>query len=108
MKTVVAPAYRVIVSPTAFSDLDRILDYLKGQSPANAVKVIDRLWESMVRLRDFPHRHRVVQRSHAAAREVRRMPVPPYVVYYRVAEQEHVVRILIVRHGKQRQPKRFR
>ena len=47
----VAPgSYRVIVSPRAFDGLDRIIDYIKTDSPANAVKVVDRLWESMQRL----------------------------------------------------------
>jgi plasmid stabilization system protein ParE len=100
--------YRVIVSPEAFSDLDKILDYVKEQSPANAVKAIDTLWDAMARLKDLPHRYRVIQGIRSADRQVRRMPVPPYLVYYRVAETERVVRILTVRHASRRQPKRFR
>ena len=105
---VAARPYRVIVSPEAFSDLDKILDYVKVQSHANAVKVIDTLWDAMTRLRELPYRYRVVQGIRSADKQVRRMPVPPYLVYYRVAEQERVVRVLTVRHGSQRQPKRFR
>ena len=105
---VAARPYRVIVSPGAFSDLDKILDYVKGQSPANAAKLIDTLWDAMMRLKDLPHRYRVIQGTRSPDRRVRRMPVPPYLVYYRVAELERVVRILTVRHGSQRQPKRFK
>ena len=79
----VAPGpYRVIVSPRAFDDLDRILDHIRKDSPANAVGVIDRLWESMQRLSDLPHRYRVVAGMSRPGRAVRRMPVPPFLVYY--------------------------
>jgi toxin ParE1/3/4 len=104
----VAPgAYRVIVAPRAFDDLGRILDYIKRDSPANAAKVIDRLWESMRRLRELPHRYRVVQAVSRPTRAVRRMPVKPFLVYYRVDESMRLVRILTVTHGSQRQPRRF-
>jgi plasmid stabilization system protein ParE len=104
----VAPGvYLVIVSPRAFDDLDRILDHIKAVSPANAAKVIDRLRESMQRLRDLPHRYRVVQGMSRPKRAVRRMPVPPFLVYYRIDEPLRVVRILTVTHGSQRQPRRF-
>jgi len=104
----VAPgAYRVIVSPRAFDDLDRIIDYIKADSPSNAAKVVDRLWESMQRLRDMPHRYRVVQGLSRPRRAVRKMPVPPFLVYYRIDDTMQVVRVLTVRHGRRRQPRRF-
>ena len=88
--------------------MDEILDYIKHQSPQNAGKVIDTLWEAMHRLKDLPRRHRVVQGRRQPKKAVRRMPVAPYLVYYRVDEELRAVRILTVRHGRQRQPKRFK
>ena len=100
--------YRVIVSPEAFDRMDGIIDYVAAQSPANAAKLIDRLWESMQSLRDLPHRHAVVSARRQPNRAVRRMVVAPYLVYYRVDDAARVVRILTVRHGRQRQPRRFK
>lgn len=99
--------YRVIVSPRAFDDLDEILRYVKQASPANAVKVIDRLWAATRRLNEMPHRYRVVQGFSRPGRAVRRMPVRPYLVYYRIDEANHVVRVLTIRHGHRRRPRRF-
>ena len=100
-------SYRVIVSPRAFSDLDGILDYIKRQSPANAAKVIDLLWKAMQGLAQLPRRYRVVGGSRQPKRAVRRMPVSSYLVYYRIDDDQQVVRILSVWHGARRQPKRF-
>jgi len=100
--------YRVIVSPEAFDDMDGIIDYIAPQSPANAAKLIDRLWESMQGLKDLPHRHGVVSARREPKRAVRRMLVAPYLVYYRVDDAARVVRILTVRHGRQRHPRRFK
>ena len=99
--------YRVIVSPRAFLDLDDILDYIKRDSPANAIKVVDRLWESMRSLEQMPFRYPVVQGARVRSRAVRRMPVSPFLIYYRVVEEMRVVRVLTVRHGHRSQPKRF-
>ena len=102
-----AQLYRVIVSPRAFEELDAILEYVAGHSPANAAKVIAYLWKSMQALQHLPRRYRVVRGAGRPKWAVRRMPVPPYLVYYRVDEVQKVVRILTIRHGSQRQPKRF-
>jgi plasmid stabilization system protein ParE len=103
----VASSYQVVVSARAFADLDGILEHIKADSPTNAARMLDRLWQSMQSLRDLPHRYRVVAYLRNPERSVRRMPVPPYLVYYRIVENLSVVRILTVRHGHQRQPRRF-
>ena len=85
-----------------------IIDYIAPQSPANAAKLIDRLWESMQGLKGpaAPLRRRF--RAAPAEAGGRRMLVAPYLVYYRVDDAARVVRILTVRHGRQRQPRRFK
>jgi hypothetical protein len=55
----------------------------------------------------LPHRYRVVQGASRPMRAVRRMPVPPFLVYYRIDDTTHVVRILTITHGSRRQPRRF-
>ncbi|MDB5322233.1 MAG: plasmid stabilization system [Phycisphaerales bacterium] len=100
--------YRVIVLDEAFDDLDRILEYIKQDSPQNAVQTLDRLWNACQSLAMFPRRYKV--HLHRKAREltVHSVPFPPYIVYYRVDDATHVVRVLTIRHGAQRQPRRFK
>jgi plasmid stabilization system protein ParE len=34
--------------------------------------------------------------------------VPPFIIYYRITEKPATVRVLTVRHGARRQPRRFK
>jgi plasmid stabilization system protein ParE len=56
---VVASAYQVLVTSEAFADLSRIVDYIAPDSPQNAARVIDLLWEAIQSLNAFPHRYPV-------------------------------------------------
>jgi plasmid stabilization system protein ParE len=98
--------YRVIVSPRAFDDLDRIFDYIKSNSPQNARKMLDRLWMAMQSLSAFPSRYKVYRRAHGPYRRtVRAIPVRPFVIYYCIAANSQSVEMLTVRHGARRKPK---
>ncbi len=99
---------RVILSPHAFADLDAIMEFIARHSPSNAAKVIDRLQNAMQSLTQMPYRYRAIQSGGRASMAVRRMPVPPFLVYYEVLREHRTVRILTIRHGRQRQPRRFR
>jgi plasmid stabilization system protein ParE len=100
--------YRVIVLPEAFDDLDRIIGHIAPDSPQNAATTLDRLWEACQSLALFPHRHRVYQHRADTAKTVHAMPQPPFMIYYRVDEARGTVRVLTVRHGARRQPRRFK
>ena len=101
-------AYSVIVLPRTFTDLVEILDHIAIDSPQNAVTTIDRLWRAMQSLQLLPHRYKIHEGRKDPSKTVRSMPVSPFIIYYRVDDQMHVVRILHVRHGHRRQPRRFR
>ena len=92
----------------AFQDLDHILDYIKADSPQNAAQMLDRLWATCQSLAIFPRRHKIHQHRKAPLLTVHSMPVPPFLVYYRVDDNARTVRILTIRHGAQKQPKRFK
>jgi plasmid stabilization system protein ParE len=85
----------------------RIFDHIERDSPQNAPAVIEGVINAIDSLAQFPHRYKVHQSARHPDRVVRSMPVPPYVVYYRVIDQHSVVRVLTVRHGARRQPRRF-
>jgi plasmid stabilization system protein ParE len=99
--------YRVIISPKAFADIDQIIEHVKQDSPANAAAMIDGMLAAALSLRMLPYRHRVYQHRKVAAKTVHAMPIPPLMLYYRVDETTHVVRVLTIRHGARRQPRRF-
>ncbi len=99
--------YRVILMPEAFEDIDEIVDYIKQVSPQSTAGVIQRLQDATQSLQFLPHRYKVHRSTRRADRVIRSMPVPPWVVYYRIIEQPPTVRVLTIRHGARRQPKRF-
>lgn len=99
--------YRVIILPRASADLQGIYAYIEQDSPQNAASMTRTLIDAIDSLEQLPFRYKVHAPARDPSRVVRSMPVPPYLVYYRVDEVRRVVRVLTIRHGSQRQPKRF-
>ena len=99
--------YRIIITPRAASDLVEIHRYIEHDSPQNAADVAAVIIESIDGLESLPHRYAVYQGARQPSEAVRRMPVPPFLVYYRVDDGRRVVHVVSVRHGKRRQPRRF-
>src|SRR4051812_43138640 len=100
--------YRVIILPEAFRNLDEILDYIEQDSPQNAATTIDRLWSACRSLNALPHRYKVHRSANAPARIIHSMPVPPFIVYSRVIERPATIRVLTIKHGAKRPPRRFK
>jgi plasmid stabilization system protein ParE len=101
------PAFRIILSPEAGGDLQAIYDYVAQDSPTNAAKLVGRLLDAIESLATFPHRTVAEHRSGKLRYPVRSLPVRPYVVYFRVIDEEQAVRVLSVRHGARRKPREF-
>jgi len=99
--------YRVNIVPKAFADLEGILDYISKDSPTNAARVIDRLQDAIYSLDQMPRRFKVHSCRKDMSLSVHAMPVPPYIVYYRVDDVHHAVRVLRVYDGRRLQPRRF-
>ena len=97
--------YVVIVQAEAFRDLDEILDHVGRQSSQGAAQLIDRLWNAMQSLSEFPRRYKVYRTRKDPRYAIHSMPVRPYVVYYRVSDSPACVRILTVRHAARRRPR---
>jgi len=101
-------AYRIILLPEVISDLSGIYDFVESDSPQNAVAVIRKLMESIDSLDQFPQRCKIHLSSKVADRVVRSMSEPPFIIYYRVIDQDRVVEVMTIRHGARKQPKRFK
>ncbi len=100
--------YRVRITPRASCDIVGICTYIEQDSPRNAASVTQELLDAIDPLEVFPHRYKVHEHRRDRAKTVHAMPVPPFIVYYRVADKHQAVEVLAVRHGSQRQPRRVR
>lgn len=100
--------YRILLMPRAADELVEICTFIEKDSPQNAAAVAQELLDAIDSLAQFPHRYKVHQHRHDESKTVRSMPVPPFVVYYRIDDQREIVRVLSIRHGARRQPIRFR
>jgi addiction module RelE/StbE family toxin len=98
-------AFRVNLSPQVFNELNAIYEYISRDSSANAAAMVETLLDAMNSLQSLPHRCGIFRRQRGRRRDIRRMPVPPYVIYYYVMDTDRIVRISSVRHGSRRQPR---
>jgi plasmid stabilization system protein ParE len=97
-----APVYRVIISPEAGRDLQGIYDWIARDSIIAASDVVERLLDEIEKLREFPQRYAVMRTRRRMPWPLRRMPARPYRILYWIEEQQFAVRIIAVRHGRQR------
>jgi len=98
-------AYRVILLPEAFDDLDAIVDYIEHESPKNAALTVERILRAAQSLSQLPHRYKVHRSKKQLDRTIHSMPLPPFIIYYRIIEQPPTVRVLTIRHGARRPPR---
>jgi plasmid stabilization system protein ParE len=101
-------AYHILIPPKALRDLVDICSYVERQSPQNAASVARQLLDSIDSLAFLPRRYEVHENRRDPALTVHSMSVPPFIVYYRVDDDQQAVRVLAIRHGARRQPRRFR
>ena len=100
-------SYHVILSPEAAADLQALYDYISKDSPDNAAKTVGRILDAIESLEIFPRRNVVEHQSRKIKRPVRSLPVKPYIIYFRVLDEQQAVIIHSVRHGARRRPRRF-
>ena len=99
--------YRVTITPRACSDLEDIHQYIVKDSPQNASTMVEQLIGAIDGLEILPHRNVVYAGEPRPSEAVRRMPVPPFLIYYRVNDMNLTVDVITIRHGKRRQPRRL-
>jgi len=92
--------YHVTFSQRALRELAAILKFIAEDNPDAAQELGDSLLEHAASLNRFPLRH--PKDSHRSG--VRKMPAPPYLVYYSVNESKRVVTILHFWHGARQHP----
>jgi addiction module RelE/StbE family toxin len=99
-----ADRYRIRITPRALADLTEIFDHIARESSQNAAKMIRTLLDAIDSLEILPYRFDVPRTGYVRGRQIRSMPVRPYLVRYRVEASTKTVRVLRVRHGARRRP----
>jgi toxin ParE1/3/4 len=92
----------VRLSHLADNDLDDIRDYIQQDNPRAANEVLDKIFEALELLANYPE---IGERHEELGRNIRAFTVRPYVIFYHpAADGIHVARIV---HGARDFPTLF-
>lgn len=90
--------YRVVITQTAWDDLDAICQYIASDSPANALHFASRIEEAMLKLNAFPLRGALAPEGEIEGLSVRHRPVGNYRILYAITGRTTYV--VGIRHSK--------
>ena len=85
--------YIVEVTDEALADMEQLYNHIAYVllAPENAMGQYNRIADAILKLDTFPERFRIMDSEPERAREIRRMPVDNYCVFYIVKENTVVV-----------------
>ena len=89
--------YKVILSPLALEDLEQICRYVAEDDPSAAQRVGMRLLDQAETLCRLPYRGATVRRRP----DVRKVLLRPYLIFYRVDDEQGCIQVLRFWHGAQ-------
>lgn len=92
--------FKVTFSQRALRELAAIIKFIAQDNPDAAHELGDKLLDQAAGLRRFPLRH---AKDHHRA-NVRKIPMPPYLIYYSINEEKRTVTILHFWHGARQHP----
>jgi len=92
--------FKVLITDSALNDLREIVEFVAQDDPSAAERLGERLVVRAMSLSDFPERHAL----HDPNRNIRKVPLAPYLIFYTFDEMAGVVNILHFWHGARRWP----
>lgn len=92
--------WKVVFAPQAHARLEEIVRYIAQDDPQAAIRFGDYLVDRADSLADFPKLGTPYRRRP----QVRRLLCKPYLIYYRLRADEHVIEILDFWHAARREP----
>jgi len=92
--------FKVLITDSALADLREIVEFIAQDDPQAAARLGEKLISRALSLATLPERHAY----HDAQRAIRKMPLPPYLVFYTCDKSARVVSILHFWHGARRWP----
>jgi addiction module RelE/StbE family toxin len=92
--------YRIKYLPIAQQDLIEIIDYIKKDNPAAALKLVNEIDDEILKLEDFPFMGITPKDLRLKSLNYKMLVIDNYLVFYVV--KEDIVEIRRVLHGKRR------
>lgn len=94
--------YNINYLPIAIKDLEKIIDYIQTDNPDAALKLLEKIDESISQLKDFPYKGRSPKDDHLQSKDYRILVVKSYLVFYVVNKNYNEVEIRRILHGKRK------
>jgi plasmid stabilization system protein ParE len=95
-------SYQVIVTPEAEEGIVSAFEYINERSPENAAKWLRGLYLEINTLETVPERCSLARENEYFEGTLRQLLFKSHRIIFRVEQAEKIVRVLYVRHGKQR------
>lgn len=85
--------YDVKITDNALMDMEQIYDHIANVllSPQNALRQYDRIANAILKLDQMPERFRIMDPGSDYFRELRRMPIDNYSVFYVIKDHTVIV-----------------
>ena len=92
--------FKVLIADRAIADLKEIVEFVAEDNPDAAIRLGEKLIAHTMTLARMPQRFGF----HDQQRGIRKMPLPPFLIFYTCDETASVVNILHFWHGARRSP----
>jgi plasmid stabilization system protein ParE len=92
--------FKVLITDEALDDLREIVEFVARDNPYAAQRLGEKLIARALSLATLPERHAY----HEARRGIRKMPIPPYIIFFTCDAKARVVYILHFWHGMRHSP----
>jgi plasmid stabilization system protein ParE len=92
--------FKVLIADSAIADLKEIVEFVAHDDPDAASRLGEKLVDRALSLARMPQRFAF----HDEQRGIRKMPLPPFLVFYTCDEVPGVVNVLHFWHGARRSP----
>ena len=97
-------SYKILFSAKATEDLQNILLYIaETNSPQVALNYIDKIEETINKLKEFPHLGKIPIQRNLRLQNFRVLTVESHLIYYKAFENDKIIKIYTVRHARQKQ-----
>ena len=85
--------YKVEIAKESLQDMEGIYDYVAVNllSPKNALELYNRIADEILTLNTFPERFRIIESEYEQKKEIRRMIVDNYSVFYVIKDESVIV-----------------
>ena len=93
--------FKVLITESAIADLKEIVEFVAQDDSGAATRLGEKLVDRALSLASMPQRFPF----HDQQRGIRKMPLPPFLIFYTSDEAGGVVNILHFWHGARRSPR---